>query len=1002
MLDYQFFENNQESNVEEWRTVPFEDGLLVKGCRCAKQTIAIHIPEMIDGKQVLAVSFARGWIDGSRFPSGANILIPRSAHYIDTWYDDETWKDHVCIHPDNSHFVIKNGLLLSGDMTKVYMRCDCFITELNIPDEVVEICSGAFASAENVESIHLGKNVQKIGDGVFPNTRAGDSRFHGSTTDYSRPIALKAITVSEENETFSSRDGFLYSKDGRTLIKAPEIIPDGIYTVPEGTVCLATGSFAKNQGIQKIVAYHPMDTIEEHAFADCFKLYAVQIDKIGTIGREAFYECFGLKNVSVGTAGTIGYFAFNRCRKLENVHIGSVDIINTAFWDSGLKYIQIPRNTQKVSPHTFLWCEDINVEMYDILPVNPGELAYKNEFSGSGCGWVCDRHWITVRSAEDDRILYRVYMGTRTGTHSKYREAVVKGWGNYPVFDFESLDAAFSSLKDMEEKTEVAKLRLMYPVSLADDAKKQYEDFFRRNGKKIVAKCLEKNDAETLRFLADRNLLKQDIITSAIDMCDGENQPEIMAILLSLRANSTGDIEETLKIPSATELLKKNWSTKKLPDGTLEITSYKGDEEHVVIPGKIGTAVVTRIGDNAFAGSLKEKKEKLKKIKSIIVPAGVSEIGMFAFSGCVNVQKISLPETIREIGANAFTDCAKLADITIPEGVSKIVEGLFCNCKKLGSVVLQGAVTEIGSYAFYGCEQLRTINIPDSVTKIGGQAFSKCKKLVDDLGFTIIGDTLYGYYGSDEDVVIPNHVKHISKEAFLRCKIHSISIPKGITILEDEVFRDCKELQAVSIPEGVVKIKASAFRGCKALQTISIPDSVIKIGISAFASCESLQSVTIPARVKFIAEKVFYFCTALESVTILGGVTEIRNKAFAGCNKLRMLYMSKELTNIATDAFEHCTELIDSNGFSIVNGILFKYYGSNTDISVPKGVTIICSGALNNSSLRSVTLPGSVINIEKYAFYSPLWREDRVTIHAPVGSYAETYAKENNIPFVAE
>jgi len=27
---------------------------------------------------------------------------------------------------------------------------------------------------------------------------------------------------------------------------------------------------------------------------------------------------------------------------------------------------------------------------------------------------------------------------------------------------------------------------------------------------------------------------------------------------------------------------------------------------------------------------------------------------------------------------------------------------------------------------------------------------------------------------------------------------------------------------------------------------------------------------------------------------------------------------------------------------------------------------------------------------------------DIVAIHAPAGSYAETYAKENNIPFVAE
>ena len=48
--------------------------------------------------------------------------------------------------------------------------------------------------------------------------------------------------------------------------------------------------------------------------------------------------------------------------------------------------------------------------------------------------------------------------------------------------------------------------------------------------------------------------------------------------------------------------------------------------------------------------------------------------------------------------------------------------------------------------------------------------------------------------------------------------------------------------------------------------------------------------------------------------------------------------------------------------------------------------------------LERVFLPQSVNEIGNDAF----WCSNDITIYAPAGSYAETYAKENNISFVAE
>ena len=53
---------------------------------------------------------------------------------------------------------------------------------------------------------------------------------------------------------------------------------------------------------------------------------------------------------------------------------------------------------------------------------------------------------------------------------------------------------------------------------------------------------------------------------------------------------------------------------------------------------------------------------------------------------------------------------------------------------------------------------------------------------------------------------------------------------------------------------------------------------------------------------------------------------------------------------------------------------------------------------LGSFRLKDISIPSSATSIEKFAFDCC----DKLTIHAPAGSYAETYARENKLPFAAE
>lgn len=110
------------------------------------------------------------------------------------------------------------------------------------------------------------------------------------------------------------------------------------------------------------------------------------------------------------------------------------------------------------------------------------------------------------------------------------------------------------------------------------------------------------------------------------------------------------------------------------------------------------------------------------------------------------------------------------------------------------------------------------------------------------------------------------------------------------------------------------------------------------------------------------------------------------------------------------------------NGFWVINGFLLKYNGNGKDIHIPTGVTTIedraflCCGNLNSvtigngvlyigeeiflgcTHLNAVVISDSVIFIEDNAFDGC----GTISIYGKCGSYAEFFAKEHNIFFVAE
>ena len=105
------------------------------------------------------------------------------------------------------------------------------------------------------------------------------------------------------------------------------------------------------------------------------------------------------------------------------------------------------------------------------------------------------------------------------------------------------------------------------------------------------------------------------------------------------------------------------------------------------------------------------------------IPATVTQIANYAFSGCRNLKSLTIPESVTQIGPSTFEGCTNLETITIPESVTSIGNLAFEDCKSLVSIALSGSPISIGDHAFKNCESLVSVDISDSPTSIGDYAF---------------------------------------------------------------------------------------------------------------------------------------------------------------------------------------------------------------------------------------------------------------------------------------
>lgn len=359
----------------------------------------------------------------------------------------------------------------------------------------------------------------------------------------------------------------------------------------------------------------------------------------------------------------------------------------------------------------------------------------------------------------------------------------------------------------------------------------------------------------------------------------------------------------------------------------------------------------------------------------------------------VNLKDVRIPEGVTEIGKSAFHDRKGVVIIKLPKTLKKISNTAFRNCISLETIEFLSDDVTVEDDAFLGCTTLKQIRTADGqlynihgLPGFAGMAEKPLPEIVEDVhhkalkNFYISGTTLVKYRGSEDKVNVPYGITIIGERAFAGNEnIDCIVLPETVTEIRNEAFCDCTSMQKINLPVGIMHIGTAAFENCVKLLRIELPD-IRKIEQSVFNRCHKLSDVKLPEGLEEIGDLAFYQCLSLRVIDFPVSLESIGQLAFYKTQSIKEVVLPENIQKAGSNVFTLsgvekatvCCDLKDSGSD------IFSQCRRLKVLTFEEGVTHIPDKiAFNNSNLRHVNLPDSLISIGKNAFEGTVFLNNR-------------------------
>ena len=360
------------------------------------------------------------------------------------------------------------------------------------------------------------------------------------------------------------------------------------------------------------------------------------------------------------------------------------------------------------------------------------------------------------------------------------------------------------------------------------------------------------------------------------------------------------------------------------------LTGYSGSDRDVVIPNCFANMPVIGMKDSAFAGN--------KYITSVRLSANMTALSKAAFKNCTSLKRVDFNNAkITVIPESAFENTA-IEEMILPPGIKSVEASAFSSVSNV-FVYIPSSVTEI-SDSFSSSAHL----VFESETLPQGMQNSATKPLTYSLG--VPGESVF--YDEAQGM-------YLCREGNGYSLLSYVSDASGILTLPSHYN---------SYP--ILRIRAYAVRCSSAVMDIVIGSATECLDANAIVADGALRSIYLPASVK-TAEK-----------NAIQGSPEI---CFFGASTLPVGFDAGFCENFSSAQALYAVTpgvLCETEDYLYISHAgtvtLLRFKGNKDTLEIPetlggKSVTAIKSGFFEGYYTRKITIPATVVTVEKHAFH---------------------------------
>lgn len=313
-------------------------------------------------------------------------------------------------------------------------------------------------------------------------------------------------------------------------------INENYIKINDGVIKIDDGQFMSNEKLENIFIPQSVTEIGARAFFGCKNLKDVVLPKnLTSIRRAAFYYCRGINRIVIPRGITkIEKETFLECSLNNVIFPPTLEIVDDlAFAYNKFTTVNLPKSIKFLGHGCFYKTRHIIAYNEVQEGLNYALHNLKPGLAISAIPWL--GHRLTIKDSKTDDILFSIYIA---GSYWIPTRNKILSLYNGTNFDIEQYDSLFETIRAVDDRINVAILRLKFQYELSDYHKKMYIKFLRDNSIMTVQKIIYEDDIEFLKWVDNKGFITSENIDRFISSSyEKDNNVETRSYLLKRKIN---------------------------------------------------------------------------------------------------------------------------------------------------------------------------------------------------------------------------------------------------------------------------------------------------------------------------------------------------------------------------------------------------------------------------------------------------------------------------------